>query len=247
MLTKNKLDKTTPIPLYFQLEKLILEEIENGTYPVDSMIPTEKELSQLFDISRTTVRQAIADLVREGRLYRVKSKGTFVMQPKISQGFIQNIQSFNEDVIKAGGAPRTEVLDFKVVKLPDKIAFEASSSPNAKAIYLYRKRYADDVPIVRVETYLSYDLCNFVFGHDLSTESLYQVLSANPNTHVTHVIRSCEAHLANASDVSVLGMKRGDPIHYFVTKGYNQNGELIEYSVARYRGDSSKFSVELYR
>lgn len=55
MLEERKLDKDVPIPLYFQLEKLILEEIENGSYPVGSTIPTEKELSEIFDISRTTV------------------------------------------------------------------------------------------------------------------------------------------------------------------------------------------------
>ena len=59
MLEDKRLDKDVPIPLYFQLEKLILEEIDNGNYPVGSMIPTEMELSQMFGISRTTVRQAI--------------------------------------------------------------------------------------------------------------------------------------------------------------------------------------------
>lgn len=102
MLQERVLDKNTPIPLYFQLEKLIMEEIENGAYPVGSVIPTEKELSQMFGISRTTVRQAIADLVRKEQLYRIKSKGTFVARPKISQGFIQSIQSFDEDVRSEG-------------------------------------------------------------------------------------------------------------------------------------------------
>ncbi|MFQ7452758.1 MAG: GntR family transcriptional regulator [Flavonifractor plautii] len=100
MLEDKRLDKDVPIPLYFQLEKLILEEIDNGNYPVGSMIPTEMELSQMFGISRTTVRQAISDLVREEHLYRIKSKGTFVAHPKLVQGFIQSIQSFDDDVRK---------------------------------------------------------------------------------------------------------------------------------------------------
>ena len=77
MLEEKKLDKNVPIPLYYQLKRLILEDIENGTYPIGSDIPTELQLSEMFDISRTTVRQAITELVQEGRLYRVKSKGTF--------------------------------------------------------------------------------------------------------------------------------------------------------------------------
>lgn len=247
MLHEKTLDKNTPIPLYFQLEKLVMEEIENGTYPVGSMIPTEKELSQMFDISRTTVRQAIADLVRKERLYRIKSKGTFVARPKISQGFIRSIQSFDEDIRNAGRTPSTEVLSLEVVELPEEIAFQMDAPPGGKAIYLYRKRYADEDPIVRVETYLPYDACGFVLDHDFSKESLYQVLSGQENTRVTHIVRTCEARSANAEDVAVLGLKRGRPIHYFISMGYNQNGALIEYSIARYRGDQSKFRVELSR
>ena len=87
MLEAKKIDKNTPIPLYFQLKSLLLAEIEDGTYLADSLIPTEKELCDMFHISRTTVRQALAELVQEGYLYRVKSKGTFVARPKIRQDY----------------------------------------------------------------------------------------------------------------------------------------------------------------
>lgn len=248
MLQEKSLDKNTPIPLYFQLEKLILEEIENGTYPVGSMIPTEKELSQIFDISRTTVRQAIADLVRREQLYRVKSKGTFVARPKIShQGFIQSILSFDEDIRNEGRNPSTQVLELKPVPLPEEIAFHMGMAPGTEVVYLYRKRCADSEPIVRVETYLPYDLCSFTLEHDFTSESLYDVLSNQEDTQVTHIIRTCEARLANADDVTVLNMKRGRPIHYFVSMGQNRKGRLIEYSIARYRGDQSQFRVELFK
>ena len=76
MLDKtDRIDKSVPIPLYFQLKELILAEIKEGHYKSGDLIPTEKEISDAFQISRTTVRQAITELVQEGRLYRVKSKG----------------------------------------------------------------------------------------------------------------------------------------------------------------------------
>ena len=162
MLEDKRLDKDVPIPLYFQLEKLILEEIDNGNYPVGSMIPTEMELSQMFGISRTTVRQAISDLVREEHLYRIKSKGTFVAHPKLVQGFIQSIQSFDDDVRSTGRTPSTEVLDLKLVELEPEVAQLMELPAGTKAIYLYRKRFADDEPIVRVETYLPYEACSFI-------------------------------------------------------------------------------------
>ena len=99
MLKKvGRIDKTVPIPLYFQLKELVLSEIKEGNYKSGDMIPTEKEISDSFGISRTTVRQAITELVQEGWLYRVKSKGTFVSQPKITQNFIRKIESFNDQM-----------------------------------------------------------------------------------------------------------------------------------------------------
>lgn len=247
MLENKTLDKDVPIPLYFQLEKLILEEIENGTYPVGSMIPTEMELSQMFGISRTTVRQAISDLVRKEHLYRVKSKGTFVAHPKLVQGFIQSIQSFDDDVRSTGRTPSTELLDLKLVELEPEVARLMELPAGMKAIYLYRKRYADADPIVRVETFLPYELCSFILDHNFNQESLYQVLSTREETTVTHVTRICEARAADLEDAAVLGLKRGRPVHYFQTTGYNRSGRLIELSFAHYRGDQSRFRVELFR
>ena len=245
MLEDKRLDKDVPIPLYFQLEKLILEEIDNGNYPVGSMIPTEMELSQMFGISRTTVRQAISDLVREEHLYRIKSKGTFVAHPKLVQGFIQSIQSFDDDVRSTGRTPSTEVLDLKLVELEPEVAQLMELPAGTKAIYLYRKRFADDEPIVTVETYLPYDRCAFVLSHDLAKESLYNVLAARDDTRICRVTRVLEAVAGNARDAEYLNLGRGKPVLLSTTIGYNEAEEPIEYSVARYRGDSNRFEVDL--
>lgn len=247
MLQERTLNKNTPVPLYFQLETLILEEIENGTYPPGSMIPTEKELSQMFNISRTTVRQAIMDLVQKERLYRTKSKGTFVAYPKTSQDFMRTILSYDDDVRAAGKNPSTEVLAFEVVNLPHEIAVEMGLEAGAKAILLYRKRLVDQDPLVRVKTYLPYDLCSFLLDYDFSTESLYHVMSKRRETHVVKLVRTCEARSANSEDAEILGIKRGRPIQYFSSVGYNCDGQIIEYSLARYRGDLSKFRVVISR
>jgi GntR family transcriptional regulator len=247
MLHDKTLNKNIPVPLYFQLENLILEEIENGTYPVGSMIPTEKELSQMFNISRTTVRQAIADLVQKGRLYRTKSKGTFVARPKTSQDFMRTILSYDEDVRAAGRKPSTEVLDMKVVELPQDIAAAMGQEIGAKAIYLYRKRLVDGAPFVRVETYLPYEACSFLLEHDFNKESLYDVMSTRRNTHIVKIVRTCEVRSGNTEDMEILGIKRGRPIHFFTSMGFNHEGNILEYSLARYRGDESKFRVVISR
>lgn len=243
---EKKIDKSVPIPLYFQLKTLILEEIKSGYYQVGSMIPTEKEFSEGFQISRTTVRQAITELVQEGWLYRIKSKGTFVAQPKINQNFIQKLESFNDQILRGGMTPSTEVLDFKTVKANSTVAQNLSLKENDLVIYLYRKRLADNEPIVTVETYLPYQLCSFVFEHNLAEERLYSILNQNTETSVFRVKRTVEAIEANANDEKYLKIKRGKPIQFFASIGYNTYGHPIEYSLARYRGDRNSFEVTVF-
>lgn len=247
MLENKVLDKSVPIPLYFQLKELILGEIENGNYTEGSLIPTEMELIEMFDVSRTTVRQAISDLVRDGYLYRVKSKGTFVAPSKVVQDFIQTIQSFDDDVKSSGRVPRTEVIELKTIEIEPDIAVLMKQPIGAKAIYLYRKRLADENPVVRVETFLPYDMCSFILEHDFNKESLYHVLSNRDDTFITHVTRVCEARVADREDEKILGSKKGDPVHYFQSIGYNQHGMILELSFARYRGDQSRFRVDVHR
>ena len=117
MLNETKtIDKNIPVPLYYQLKELILEAINENKYTAGDVIPTEKEISSYYQISRTTVRQAIGELVQEGILYRVKSKGTFVAEPKIKQEYISKIQSFNDEILHRGMTPSTEVLQFRVLE-----------------------------------------------------------------------------------------------------------------------------------
>ena len=245
MLEQNKLDKSVPIPLYYQLKTLLLEEIKSNAYPVDSMIPTEKEISEMFEISRTTVRQAITELVREGWLYRVKSKGTFVAQRKIQQDFIRRLESFNEQIERTGRRPGTELLALEVVEMPERAAEAFGAAPGEKVVYLHRKRSADDEPLVTVETYLPYPKCAFLMQHNMAKESMYNVLAEREETRICRVSRILEAVAANAQDARLLNIRTGKPVHLFHTVGYNQYDQPIEFSIARYRGDRNRFEVDL--
>ncbi|MBQ6374006.1 MAG: GntR family transcriptional regulator [Clostridia bacterium] len=245
MLDTAKLDKSTPIPLYYQLKQILLDAIRRGDYPVDGMIPTEKELSEMFHISRTTVRQAITEMVQEGWLYRIASKGTFVARLKIKQDFIKKLETFNEQIIRTGCRPSTELLKLEVTEMPAAVRDQFKVTGDRRYIYLYRRRFADDDPIVTVETWLPHERCSFVMDHDFSVESLYNVLSADDATRICHVNRILEAVAADSRDVATLNVRQGTPIQFAATIGYNRAEEPIEYSLARYRGDRNRFEVDL--
>lgn len=246
MLDARKLDKSIPIPLYFQLKTILLDAIKRGDYAIDSLIPTEKELSEMFAISRTTVRQAITEMVQEGWLYRIASKGTYVARLKIKQDFIKKLEPFNDQILRTGCKPSTKLLEMRTTEMPTQVRSHFALQEAAeKFVYLYRCRYADDVPIVTVETYLPYDKCAFMLDHDFNTESMYNVLASNEKTRICRVTRVLEAVAANSLDVKTLNLARGNPIQLSTTIGYNRADEAIEYSIARYRGDRNRFEVDL--
>lgn len=247
MFLENKeLDKHVPIPLYFQLKELIVQEIKSGKYEVDSLIPTEKEMSEQFDISRTTVRQAITELVQEGWLYRVKSKGTFIARQKIKQDFLQRLETFAEQMNRIGVEPSTEVLDFKIMKASREVAENLKIQEGDQVIYLFRRRFGDKEPVVTVETYLPYDKCAFLKDYDFEKISLYNSLASNEQTRIYSARRFVEAVEATTKDVQYLKIKKGAPVQLFHTVGSNSEGIPLEYSIARYRGDMSSFQLNVY-
>ena len=248
MLNKNMtIDKTVPVPLYYQLKTLILNEIKEGNYKPGDMIPTEKEISEMFDLSRTTVRQAVIELVHEGWLYRVKSKGTFVAEQKIKQDFLNKLESFNDQIARIGKTPSTEVLDLRVID-PDPRQQEALRlSKGEKAIYLYRKRCADNEPIVTIKTCLPYTRCAFLLdGHDLVHERLYEILGQSADTAIVRIDRTVEAVEADEEDARLLDYQKGKPIQYIESIGCNASGDPIEFSISHYRGDKNTFEVTVY-
>jgi GntR family transcriptional regulator len=253
-LSKNSLDRNVPVPLYYQLEELLINEIQANNFKEDEPILTEMELSKIFGISRPTIRQAINDLVNEGYLYRLKGKGTFVAKSKINQEFIQMIDSFNAEIYKKGLIPRTKVLQQSIILSNEEISKSLQIEINEKVTVLKRLRYADkkqdsklaDSPLLVVTTYIPYYLCKDIEKIDFEKESLYKTLD-NRKLKVERVRRTFEARKANLDAAKLLQIKEGDPVLYFETIGFLENNTPIEYSKCSYRGDRNSFVVEIRR
>jgi len=244
-ITQHTVDKSIPVPLYYQLKNIIQDEIANGKYLPGDPIPTEMELSDHFHLSRTTVRQAILEMVGEGKLYRVKSKGTFVSKPKIKQDFTKRLETFRDQIERLGMKASTCLLEFSIVPAPEDAASVLHLKRGEPCILLLRKRFANEEPNVIVRTYLPHIRCLYLEQHDLEKESLYEILSTCEDTRIYHINRVMEAILATDEIASLLEIEPGQPIHYFTSIGYNRSGEPVEYSLAHYRGDRNRFEVDI--
>ena len=242
-LNVNEIDKTIPVPLYFQLKELLLTELKSGDYPEGYMIPTELEISAMFKLSRTTVRQAIQQLVSEGWLYRIKSKGTFITTPKRHQDFVTQIESFESQAMRRNQSPSTAVLEFRRVKATEEVAAALELKKDDLVIYLHRKRSIDGEAVFTVKTYLPASLCKFLLEEDLSQVSLYSELNKSEQTHVVQLQRKIEAVAAGKEDENYLGLVRGEPILAVTSVGCNAMKKPIEYSLTRFRGDKNFFNV----
>lgn len=243
-ILKGVLRKDIPIPLYYQLKEIILNEITNHHLKPGDCLPTEKDFMESYDISRSTVRQAILELVGEGYLTRQKGKGTFVSRPKIKQTYINKVQTYEEQMKDLGIHPKTEVVELSVVVPSITVYTKLRIPQHQKVIKLVRIRYANEEPIVMVETYMPYDICSFVMDHNMVLESLYDVLSTQEESTVIKATRAIEAVSASQAEGDILQTHKGHALQVIRTIGCNKKNRPVEYTVAKYRGDRNAFVIE---
>ncbi len=242
-LDKNAIDKSIPIPLYYQLKQHLREYISKRN--VGDPIPTENELCAHFDISRPTVRQAIAELVTEGYLVRSKGKGTFVTKPKVQRDFRLALSSFNQEMREKGVNPSTQVLDLFKTSADDAVAEKLNIQTGEDVFFLRRLRSADLQPLMVVNSFLP---CKLVPGFDtcdFTREALHVLLSEAYNFNLTLMRRSIEAVAAPKEVATLLKIKQGSPVQRTETIVYTDQNIPIEFTLGWYRGDHSRFTIEL--
>ncbi|QUI20850.1 GntR family transcriptional regulator [Vallitalea pronyensis] len=243
---KYTVNKSTPIPLYFQFKNILIEMMKDDVLKPGDMIPTEFELCEIYGISRTTIRQALTELVNEGKFYRVKGRGTFVAQTKIKHDFTKKVKSFKDEMSNHGYTPSTKVLEFKVVPATPEVSSALGLSPNADVIYLKRLLSVNDEPIKISQTYLPYSFCKQILDYDMHEHSLYSILSGNINTKVYKVLKDMEAVVPTKEDCELLSINKTTAIQLFHVKGFNKFETPVEYTISRYRGDKNVFQVEQF-
>ncbi len=241
------IDKESPIPYYHQLKMYIVSQIESGKLVSEQKIPSETELCESFNISRTVVRQAIKELRNEGYLTTEKGKGTFIARPKIIEGLVQSLTGFHEDMVKRGFKVTTDILKQELGHGSQRVAQALRIEAGSPVIVISRLRRLNGEPSVFVTTYIPQELCPELLNEDLRNQSLYDLLENKYKLEIRNGHRYIGVSLANEYEASLLNIEIGMPLIELESTSYLKNGRPLEYFHALHRGDRTKFEVDLVR
>ena len=225
-------------PLYKQLIRKLRDDIALGIYPVHSRIPTEQELCEAYQVSRVTVRKALAELTREGLLTRQQGKGTFVAVPRLCKD-LKDVTSFNDYCRLMNCAPRTRVIHAQMAYATEEDKRDLLCE-GGQVVETLRLRMADDIPVM-LETNRFPKHYDFLLEEDL-TGSLYAVLQAH-GLEANEAVHEISLSYATAQQARYLGVSEGDALLNLREIIYDQYGRPLHTSKQLIRGDRFTFRI----
>jgi DNA-binding GntR family transcriptional regulator len=234
-----EVDRTSPVPLYFQVATRLQELIEQGEIGVGARIENEVDLAERLGVSRPTTRRAIQYLVERGMLVRKRGVGTQVVHPKVRRPV--ELSSLYDDLVNSDRTPRTEVLDLRVIPATQEIAEALEVPAGTEVTWIERLRYAGGEPLALMHNAIPLDLLPLT-EQDLAERGLYELLrrAGFVPRIATQVIG---ARSATANEARVLQEKRGASLLTMTRTAWDAGGRALEYGSHVYR--ASRYSFEL--
>ncbi|MCX7568822.1 GntR family transcriptional regulator [Tumebacillus sp. DT12] len=240
------LNKNIPIPLYYQLKERLTQTILQGELTPGTLMPSERELSDRYSISRMTVRQALGEMVKEGLLVREQGKGTFVAEPKINQGLLK-LTSFSEDMRSRGMKPDSQVRSVTVQEASAVVARGLMIQEKDQVIVFERVRLADSRPMAYEVAHLPLGLFPGIEAEDLHNVSLYNLIEEKYGASLEYARQTIEVGLSKPFESELLGIAPGSPVLLIERSTFDADDRPFEFVKAVYRGDRYKLQVELRR
>jgi GntR family transcriptional regulator len=245
-LTVLAIDRTSVVPLYFQIRENLLAEIRSSRLKAGDPLLSEQQLSAQLGVSRMTARQALQSLCSLGVAYRQKGKGTFVSKIKFEINF-RHVQSFSEQMGALGFSVNSKVLSLGMVPAPPEIAVALRVAPHSEIVRLQRLRMAATLPVAIEWSHLPHHLCPGLVEQFSPGDSLYETLAKRYGIHIQVADETVEVGLAGAEDVRLLRVRKGSPLFLFTRVAYLADGQPVEYVKSRYRADRYKIVSRLTR
>jgi len=235
-------------PLYLQLKEIFVKKIKAEELQIGEKLPSERELCEKYNVSRITVRQALAELSKEGMIYRSHGKGTFVSQAKLEQGLF-NITPFHQSLLGIGLKPKTKFINYQEIANSYHMS-KTLGIPLAENISeLNLLGLGNEEPMSFYTSYHSldigkkvYDIVQQLIKEDSSFTTL-DIYNRLPELKLGNIYQTFEASISDTYISNILNIKKGSPILIVESTLYTISDQPLEHRTAIYRGDKYKFSI----
>lgn len=230
-------------PLYLQISNILKDKIIKQEYEQGDRIPSEKDLQDLYGVSRITARQAIQELEQDNMVKRSRGKGTIVTYQPCIDEYLNTIRSFTDEMKERGIEPGSRDVKISLQKADAFLSKVFGVMEDSFLYFLERVRTGDGQEIVYFQSYFTLDT-NLPMGEDVEIESVYAILKENGIIPV-HVDEQFDCLMPSAHIQRKLGMKQAMPVLRRKRISYNMKRKAIEYTVGYYRGDRYTYHLEM--
>jgi DNA-binding GntR family transcriptional regulator len=235
------IDRSSPVPLYFQLSQQLEEAIEQGKLLPGTLLGNEIELAGRLGLSRPTVRQAIQALVDKGLLVRRRGVGTQVVHSQVRRPL--ELSSLYDDLEAAGQRPATRVLKVAVIPATAEVAAALGISEDTEVRLIERLRLTHGEPIARMRNYLPLRPLEPTL-EELESTGLYRLMR-NAGTTLHSARQSIGARTATADEAALLAEPDGAPLLTMQRTAFDDTGRAVEYGSHLYRASRYTFELQL--
>ena len=238
------LDKNGFIPLYYQIQRALMERIHSGELLEGDPLASEEELARMYQVSRMTARQALHGLKTSGYAFSQKGRGTFVTRPKLEKN-IMHLRGFTEDMKQRGMVPSSRLLEQTVVKATAELAGKLKVETDEIVMRLRRLRLADDIPMALEDSHIPLKQFPGLERLNFAKQSLYFVLRERFGVRVAWADEVIEALPATREESELLTIpKRASVLS--ISRIIMTTEEIpIEVACSRYRGDRYRASIRV--
>lgn len=235
---------TSPTTLYHSLGHIIRSKIQSGEWPVGQQIPSERELVNIFNVSRATVRQGIENLVKEGILSRVQGKGTFVAPPKIEQGVL-GLLEFSDVIKRKGLKPGVRLLGKEFIDPPLNIQKLLALSGSDAVVWLQRLLLLNEAPMLIETAYFSaVRFPDFLETYD-GVEEPHRFVYRHYGVKVIKARETFEPVILEDKEAGLLGVEGGFPALWVEHTTFDASEKPVAFLTSLLRGDRCRFYTDL--
>jgi len=236
----------SPMPFYAQIKEILRARILDGTYKPHQQMPSESEMMQAFKVSRITVRQALGDLQKEGLIFKIHGKGSFVSKTKAFQD-LDRLQGFGEAMSRFGYETFNQLLSFKDVAANPTVAERLGVEPRTTVVEIKRVRYLNREPISVDVSYLPRPIGERLRHEDLATRDIFVILENDYRI----ALGNAELHIgsipADTTLARLLRVEESSPILRIERLTFTDDRQPLDFEYLYYRGDAFQYRLRIER